>query len=82
MDKPIGKVVHFYSKIGVAVIELTDNLKIGDRIRIKGHTTDFEQPVESMQIEKSRVDNAIAGQAIGLKVNGVCKEHDVVYKVE
>lgn len=80
--KEIGKVAHYYAKLGVAVIELTDALKVGDKIKIKGATSDFEQPVESMQIEHENIEEATAGQSIGMKVKEHVREHDVVYKVE
>ncbi len=76
----IGKITHFFSKISVAVIELTAPLNVGDTILIKGPTTDLEQVVESMQIEHKNVQRAEAGQSIGLKVNSRVREKDVVYK--
>jgi len=77
----IGKVTHFFSKISVAVIDLTATLSVGDRIRIQGPTTDFEQTVDSMQIEHENVKSAKAGQSIGLKVKERVREKDTVYKV-
>jgi len=77
----VGKITHFFSKISVAVIELTATLSVGDRIRIQGPTTDFEQTVDSMQIEHENVKTAKAGQSIGLKVNERVREKDTVYKV-
>ena len=56
LGKEIGKVTHYYTKLGVAVIELTDTLKVGDKIKIKGATSDFEQPVDSMQIEHKNIE--------------------------
>ncbi len=79
--KEVGKVAHYYSHLGVGVVELTGTLKAGDRIRIRGHTTDFEQDVGSMQIENERVDEAKAGQSIGLKVNDHVRQQDTVYKL-
>jgi selenocysteine-specific translation elongation factor len=76
----IGKITHFFSKIGVAVIELKKPLKVGDTIAIKGPTTDFEQNVDSMQIEHENVKEAKAGQSIGLKVAERVRETDAVYK--
>jgi len=76
----IGHITHFFSKISVAVIELTKPLAVGDTILIKGPTTDFEQPVESMQIEHNNVQRAEAGQSIGLKVAQRVREKDIVYK--
>jgi putative protease len=77
--KEIGKITHFFDKINVAVVELTDKLKIGDKIRIKGATTDFEQPIKEMQIEHDKVEKAGAGDAIGLKVKDRVRIHDKVY---
>lgn len=76
----IGKVVGYFGKIGVAAIQINDNeLKIGDRIKIKGHVTDFEQEVESMQVEHENVEKAMAGSDIGIKVKEKVREHDIVY---
>jgi len=79
--KEIGKVTHFFSKINVAVIELKATLSVGDRIRVQGPTTDFEQTVDSMQIERENVKTAKAGQSIGLKVKERVREKDTVYKL-
>jgi len=76
----VGQVIHYYPKIGVAVIRLSGSLSMGDKIHIKGKTTNIEQKVESMQIEHKNVENAIAGQSIGLKVKDKVREDDVVYK--
>ena len=80
-EKEIGKVTHYFTKIGVAAVELSDTLNIGDTIHIKGATSDFTQTVDSMQIEKETVQTASAGQTIGLKVIDHAREGDVVYKV-
>ena len=76
----IGRVTHFFSKISVAVIELTTPLSIGDTIVFKGPNTDFEQVVDSMQIEHENVEEAEAGQSVGLKVTQRVRETDAVYK--
>jgi len=81
-EKRIGEVTHYYSKIGVAVVELSDTLRLGDTIHIKGATSDFQQQVESMQLEHQPIETAEAGQAIGLKVVERVRRGDVVYKVE
>jgi len=78
----VGKVTHFFSKISVAVVELSATLSVGDKIAIKGPTTDFEQTIESMQIEHVNVKKAEKGQSIGLKVNERVRERDTVYKVK
>ena len=79
--KEIGRISHFFTKISVAVIELTSTLSVGDRIVIKGPTTDLEQTVNSMQIEHENVKVAKAGQSIGLKVDERVREDDTVYKI-
>jgi putative protease len=76
----IGRITHFFSKIDVAVIELKAALSVGDTIAIKGPTTDFEQLVDSMQIEHENVQRAEPGQSIGLKVKERVRETDGVYK--
>ena len=80
--QPIGKVVHYYTHLSVAIVESTQGtLRVGNTIHIKGHTTDFKQPVESMEIEHQRVLEATPGQTFGLKVREHAREHDIVYKV-
>ena len=77
----VGKVTHYFAKIGVAVIEITDgSIKVGDEIHIKGHTTDFRQKVGSMQVEHENVEMAEPGQSIGVKVDDSVRASDVVYK--
>lgn len=77
----IGKITHYFGKIGVAVIELSDALKVGDNIRIVGGETDFTQSVESMEVEHQKVQEAKAGDSVGLKVNQKVREGYSVYKV-
>lgn len=76
----IGNIAHFFSKINVAVLDLTLPLNVGDKILIKGPSTDIEQTVESMQIDRQNIQRAEGGQSIGLKVTQPVKEKDVVYK--
>ena len=76
----IGQITHFFSNISVAVIELKASLSVGDTILIKGSNTDFEQVVDSMQIEHKNVQKAEKGQSIGLKVAQKVRETDTVYK--
>ena len=76
----IGHVTHFFSKINVAVVELMLPLSVGDRILVKGPSTDFNQTVESMQIEGKSCPRVEGGKSIGLKVVQPAKEKDVVYK--
>jgi len=78
----VGRITHFFTKISVAIVELSDALAVGDQIMIKGPTTSIEQMVQSMQIEHENVKEAKRGQGIGLKVDGQVKEHDMVYKMK
>jgi putative protease len=78
----VGRITHFFTKISVAIVELTDTLVVGDQILIKGPTTNVKQKVESMQIEHENVEKARRGQSIGLKVNENVRENDRVYKVK
>jgi len=80
-DFKVGKITHYYNKIGVAVVELSDTLTVGDLIKISGHGREFTQTVESMQIEHEQVKEAKKGQAIGLKVSQEVKEGDEVFRV-
>lgn len=78
----VGRITHYFKKIGVAVVELEEELKVGDEISIEGATTNFRQKVTSMEIEHKKVDVAKAGQSIGLKVKERVREGDIVYKIE
>lgn len=81
-DFKVGKVTHFYDKIGVAVVELDSDLGNGDKIRfVRGGEDLFEQDVSSMQIEHEKVESAKKGDVVGLKVEQPVKEGAEVYKV-
>ncbi len=77
----VGKVIHYYPKIGVAVIELHETLKKGDKIEIEGKSTKITQTVTSMQLNHVDIENADAGQTIGLKVVDRVREGDSIYKI-
>ena len=77
----VGRVTGFFAKPSVAVVELSAPLKVGDTAYFKGHTTDFQQTVESMQIEHQAVQDAKAGDTIGLKVTTRCRKQDTLYKL-
>ncbi len=79
---PVGRITHYFSKIDVAVVELSGNLKIGDKITIEGATTNIQQTVDSMQIEHKPVQSAGKGQSIGMKVADKVREGDEVFKEE
>ena len=80
-EEIIGKVSDFFAKPVVAGIELTAVLKVGDKIRIKGHTTDLEMNVDSMQIDNAQVETAKAGDSIGVKLSDRVRSGDTVYKI-
>lgn len=81
-EREAGKVTHYYSNIGVAIVEVTDTISVGDKIHVQGATSDFEQEVGSMQIEHESVQVAESGQVIGLKVDGKVRGGDKVFVVE
>ncbi len=78
----VGTITHYWNHLHVAGVSITDGeLHEGDRIHIKGHTSDFEQNVESMQIDHAKVAVAKPGDEIGLGVVAHAREHDVVYRI-
>jgi len=79
MERLIGKIIHYYSNLGVGIVELFDTLKLGDEIHIKGKTTDFEQKVDSIQIEHKPVEEGKTGEVVGIKVKDKVREGDEVY---
>ena len=81
-EEKIGTVTDYYAKLGVAAVRLTDgDLQIGDRIRIRGHTTDLVQSVESLQLEHQPVQRATRGNEVALKVRERVRRHDQVLRV-
>jgi translation elongation factor EF-1alpha len=80
-ERLVGKVIHYYSKIGVAVVRIVGSLRLGEKIRITGgRNTDFTQIVASMEIEHQKIELAYAGEEIGLKVEEIAREGYDVYK--
>jgi len=81
-EKPIGEIVHYFSHIGVGVIKLSAPLSVGDTIRIAGgENTDFEQTVESMEIDHKKIKKAKKGDEAGLKIKEKAREGYKVYKL-
>jgi putative protease len=80
-EEIIGKVEDFFARPVVAGIGLTGSLKVGDKIHIKGHTTDLELTVDSMQIDNANVTEAKKGDSIGVKVPERVRAGDSVYKI-
>lgn len=80
-EKQIGIVDHFFDKIGVSMIKLSDALKVGDKIHIKGKAADFTHDVSSMQIDRVPAQEAKAGDLVSIKVDQKVRQGDAVYKI-
>jgi len=80
-EKEVARVTHYFNRLNVAVLALTNTLSVGDRIHIYGHSTDFEQTVDSMQIEHKTVLKVGPGDDVALKVVERVREGDIVYRV-
>jgi translation initiation factor IF-2 len=81
-ERSVGIVIQYFAKPEVAAIQLTDGeIKVGDTLRFKGATTNFEQKIESMQIDRAPVQSAKAGQSVGIKVKERVRQHDKVFVV-
>lgn len=80
-ETEIGKITHYFGHINVGIVELSDGLRVGDKIRIKGHTSDLVEDVSSMQIEHADVSEAKAGDGVGIKVTQKVHVNDKVYKI-
>ena len=76
----IGKIVHFFPKVGVAVVRLQASLNVGDTVEIGGKSQPFTQSVSSMQVNHKAVSTGRSGEEVAIKVSGACKEGDLVYK--
>lgn len=76
----IGTVTHWYAHLSVAAIRLTAPLAVGDRIHVRGHTTDFEETVGSMEIDHRKVERAGPGDDVALAVEGHVREHDLIFR--
>jgi len=79
--KLVGKITHFFDKIGVGVVELSAGLKQGDMISIEGATTNFTQTVDSMQVEHNVIDEAKSGDAVGMKMIERVRPGDQVFRL-
>lgn len=81
MEKEIGKVVHFFDKIMVAIVSLSADLKVGDEVKFLGHGADFSQKIESLQFNHQDLNEAKSGTEVGTKVSQMIKEGTLVYKL-
>ncbi len=75
----VGRITHFYDKIGVAVVEVLKAIKVGDTVKISGHDQEFTQTISSMQIEHEQIDKASKGQTVGMKMDKPVKENDELF---
>ena len=80
-EQLVGKITHYFGKIEVGIVELSKELNVGDTIHVKGSSTDFEQKIDSIQIEHEQVDKAKKGDVVGLKVKEKVREGDEVYRI-
>jgi putative protease len=80
-DNVIGKIIHYFPHVKAAVIKLSAPLSVGEKIKIKGHTTDFTQVITSMQMDRVDITSAKPKEEIGLLVNSRVRQHDTVYKI-
>ena len=78
--KPIGAVTHFYGHLGVAIVKFSKPVKVGDKVRFKGATSDLEETIQSIQYDHKPIDSAKKGQEVGIKVGGKVREGDLVYE--
>lgn len=78
----VGRITHFYPKANVAIVELNSALNNGDKVVIRGSTTNIEQTVSSMEVEHKQVDTARSGQLVGIQVAGRVRENDLVYRIK
>lgn len=81
-EKKIGKITHFFDNISVGIIELEEKIKIGNRVKFQGTTTNFEQEITSMQYDHEDIESAEKGQEVGVKTNEKVREGDEVYLIE
>jgi translation elongation factor EF-1alpha len=81
-EQRVGTVTHYFGKPHVAIIEVAEGeLRVGDTIRIAGHSSDFTQQIKSMELEHAPVDSAKVGDSVGIEVSERAREHDTVYRV-
>lgn len=80
-EQKIGEVTHYYTNIQVAIVALSDNLKVGDKVRFQGATTDFTQEIDDMEYEHEKVEEVEAGKQVGIKVEERVREGDEVFLV-
>ncbi len=80
--KPIGKIIHYYDKLGVAIVRLSGALKVGDKIKVEGNKNEFEQTVDSIQMDHKEITTGEVGQEVGIKLNQKANEGALIIKLE
>lgn len=80
-SKKIGTVTHYFSHLGVGIIKLSGELKVGDGVKFEGHTTNFKQKVSEMQFDHKDIENGKKGQEVGIKIDNKVRDGDKVYLV-
>jgi translation elongation factor EF-Tu-like GTPase len=81
-EQLIGTVVHYFKGPSVAIVRLSEGeLAVGDRVRVHGHTTDFNEQITSMELDHQKVPRAVAGQEVAILVADRARQHDQVFKV-
>lgn len=80
MEMEIGRVTHYYSHLNVAAVELSDTISVGDKVHFCGHTTDFVETIESMEVEHKHVQRAGPGDDVAIQVLQHVREHDKLFK--
>ncbi|MFP3908556.1 MAG: translation elongation factor-like protein [Archaeoglobaceae archaeon] len=78
----VGRVSHYFNKIGVAAVVLNKSLNVGDKIRIKGNKTDLIQTIDSMEIDRKKIEQAMPGDTVGIKIADKVRRKDKVYRVD
>ncbi len=81
MDIRVGKITHYYDRIGVAVLDLSDEIKVGETIHVHGHVTDFTQRIGSLEIEHQKIQSAGPGAEVALKMLEPVREGDIIFRV-
>lgn len=81
-ERKVGQISHYFNEIGVAGIEVTGKIQVGDVVHVTGHTSDFTQTVDSIEIEHEHVEEAGAGDSIGVKLVDRARVHDEVFVVD
>jgi len=80
--KKLGEITHYFDHISVGIVKVSSALKVGDKVHVKGHTTDFEQEIKEIQLDHASIDSAKKGQEVGVKVKDHVREGDELFAVE